>query len=569
MAHDVFVSHSSKDKTTADAVCAALESEGIRCWVAPRDIIPGTDWGASIIDAINGTRVMLLIFSADANVSPQIQREVERAVNKRIPIIPMRIANIKPTGTLEYFLSAPHWLDAFPPPLERHFDRLKQVVQQTITRTVMEAAGQLYQEAESKPEAPRTSGAPNQLSAGNTRKFRRGALALAAVLMIMLAFAGGYFGPELQRMVPKSEQKVRQEAENKRLADEKAKAEAAAEAKAREEERLKAEAPQKARQEADDKRLADEKANAKALADAKALEDARLKAEAEQKARQEAEDKNMAEESRKAKEAEAQEAAKEKAAQELAAKQATERKAKEVAEKARLAMESRKADELAVQQAADAKAKADAERARQAAAERAEQQTAAQKAADAKALSEMLAKQAAEKNAQVESTLLKLAVGVWIPASVVFKFGKPRMEGSLAVTGDSLTNLTITGTFLNEPGGFKTLLGVPTHWCKGTVTASECFPSDDSAPLLSPEWKPYPSGLISLPQATRRSYILRGTFSARDNGSDGKKTATTVAVANLWLQHYEYYGEPVIELQVLTDRDGTLYPSSFYFRRSQ
>ncbi len=37
MAHDVFISHSSKNKPAADAVCHALEGDGVRCWIAPRD----------------------------------------------------------------------------------------------------------------------------------------------------------------------------------------------------------------------------------------------------------------------------------------------------------------------------------------------------------------------------------------------------------------------------------------------------------------------------------------------------------------------------------------------------
>lgn len=36
MAHDVFISYSSKDKTAADATCAVLEGCGVRCWMAPR-----------------------------------------------------------------------------------------------------------------------------------------------------------------------------------------------------------------------------------------------------------------------------------------------------------------------------------------------------------------------------------------------------------------------------------------------------------------------------------------------------------------------------------------------------
>lgn len=52
MAHDVFISHSSKDKQVADAMCNKLESSGIRCWIAPRDILPGMDWTESLVKAI-------------------------------------------------------------------------------------------------------------------------------------------------------------------------------------------------------------------------------------------------------------------------------------------------------------------------------------------------------------------------------------------------------------------------------------------------------------------------------------------------------------------------------------
>jgi TIR domain-containing protein/putative peptidoglycan binding protein len=121
MAHDVFICYSARDKPTADAVCAVLESEGVRCWIAPRDILPGVDWGESIIDAINDAQVMVLIFSSHANAAQsQIKREVERAVNKGMSVIPLRIEDVLPTKSLEYFLSSPHWLDAFTPPLEDH-----------------------------------------------------------------------------------------------------------------------------------------------------------------------------------------------------------------------------------------------------------------------------------------------------------------------------------------------------------------------------------------------------------------------------------------------------------------
>lgn len=132
MAHDIFISYSSKDKLAADAACAILESKGIRCWIAPRDILPGADWGESIVDALSQARVFVLVFSSHANASQQIRREVERAVNRGLAVIPLRIEDVAPTKSLEYFISTPHWLDAFSPPLERHLNYLADIIRHIL-----------------------------------------------------------------------------------------------------------------------------------------------------------------------------------------------------------------------------------------------------------------------------------------------------------------------------------------------------------------------------------------------------------------------------------------------------
>ena len=132
MAHDIFISYASKDKLIADAACAILESRGIRCWIAPRDILPGADWGESIVDALSHARVFVLVFSSHANASQQIRREVERAVNRGLAVIPLRIEDVAPTKSLEYFISTPHWLDAFSPPLERHLNYLADIIRHIL-----------------------------------------------------------------------------------------------------------------------------------------------------------------------------------------------------------------------------------------------------------------------------------------------------------------------------------------------------------------------------------------------------------------------------------------------------
>jgi hypothetical protein len=127
--HEVFISYANADKRWADAACNVLEGRGIRCWIAPRDIRPGTEWGASIITGIDGCKIMVLIFSAAANASPQVRREVERAISKGVTVVPCRVEDVRPVGAMEYALGNTHWLDAFTPPVERQMNHLAQSVQ--------------------------------------------------------------------------------------------------------------------------------------------------------------------------------------------------------------------------------------------------------------------------------------------------------------------------------------------------------------------------------------------------------------------------------------------------------
>jgi TPR repeat protein len=134
MAHDVFISYSSKDKTTGDAVCAMLESEGVRCWIAPRDVTPSMEWSECIIDAIQECRIMVLVFTTSANESPQIHREIERAVNHGVAVLPFRTEDILPDKALEYFIGNVHWLDALTTPMEVHLKNLAETVKMLLAR---------------------------------------------------------------------------------------------------------------------------------------------------------------------------------------------------------------------------------------------------------------------------------------------------------------------------------------------------------------------------------------------------------------------------------------------------
>ncbi len=132
IAFDVFISYSTYNKPEADATCSRLEAQGIKCWIAPRDITPGTEWTEAIIEGIEQSQVMVLIFSEHANASAQVRREVERAISKELPVVPFRVENVKPTRALEFCLGNTHWFDAYNPPLEAHIDRLAGIVRRLL-----------------------------------------------------------------------------------------------------------------------------------------------------------------------------------------------------------------------------------------------------------------------------------------------------------------------------------------------------------------------------------------------------------------------------------------------------
>jgi hypothetical protein len=117
MGHDIFISYSSKNHLVADELCAILESKNIRCWIAPRDAPVGKPWAASIMRAINRSRAMVLILSAESNRSGQVQREVDRAVEKQIPIVALRIEDVQLSEPLEYYISIFQWKDALNRPI--------------------------------------------------------------------------------------------------------------------------------------------------------------------------------------------------------------------------------------------------------------------------------------------------------------------------------------------------------------------------------------------------------------------------------------------------------------------
>ncbi len=195
MAHDVFISYSSHDKPIADAVCAGLEAAKIRCWIAPRDLLPGVPYGEALGEALRESQILLLIFSSKSNHSAQVMREVESAVDKDIPILPFRVEDVKPSASLDYFVKSIHWLDAITPPLENHLQSLVGTVRMLLAR---QHAGAVVEglpgavDTAGKPASP-TPAFPAGELAKKRSKFASGYLiagvSLTLAILLLLALA--------------------------------------------------------------------------------------------------------------------------------------------------------------------------------------------------------------------------------------------------------------------------------------------------------------------------------------------------------------------------------------------
>jgi hypothetical protein len=171
--YSAFISYATADKAKAEEICAYLEARGLRCWIAPRDVRAGRDYANEIIDAIERAPVMVLVLSAAANESTFVRREVERAVTKGDPVIPVRIENVMPSTALELFVSATHWVDAWTGDFAAHMDRLVRDLAQRPSAT---AAGSLN---------VATTGAIDNGSEGTRRVWSR-----AAAVVLVAAVAG-------------------------------------------------------------------------------------------------------------------------------------------------------------------------------------------------------------------------------------------------------------------------------------------------------------------------------------------------------------------------------------------
>jgi TolB-like protein len=168
----VFISYASQDAAVANALVKALEGNGIKCWIAPRDVVPGALYADEIVRAINEAQVVVLILSEQAVASPHVGKEIERASSKRRRIVALRTDDVSLPRAFEYFLSESQWIDVGSAGIDAAAAKLVEAV-----RRHLDSSGAI--------ESPVPSAKPYR----GTADSRRRSLGVGGVAAVLLAFA--------------------------------------------------------------------------------------------------------------------------------------------------------------------------------------------------------------------------------------------------------------------------------------------------------------------------------------------------------------------------------------------
>src|SRR5258706_12369490 len=175
----VFLRYESQDTEVANTVCRELESRGIRCWIAPRDVAPGALYADAIVRAINDSKVLLIVLSQSAVASSHVGREIERAASKHKQIIALRIDTAPLRPALEYFLSESQWIDVPALGMPAALSKLAEAVGQGAASTSQ--ADPMFGSGDA------SGGAAVSRAIGSSTVAKRLVVAAAAVIILGLA----------------------------------------------------------------------------------------------------------------------------------------------------------------------------------------------------------------------------------------------------------------------------------------------------------------------------------------------------------------------------------------------
>jgi delta 1-pyrroline-5-carboxylate dehydrogenase len=135
----LFICFSSKDEAIARDVVRYLEGKGLTCWISVRDVPAGQNYQETIVQAVESARGVVFLFSENSGKSGETKKELSLAGAENIPVFPLRLAPIVPTGALRYELATRQWIDLFEDPMEA-LAKLAETINRTLSHVTLSRA---------------------------------------------------------------------------------------------------------------------------------------------------------------------------------------------------------------------------------------------------------------------------------------------------------------------------------------------------------------------------------------------------------------------------------------------
>lgn len=101
----VFISYSTANQSSADAVRALFLRNGISAWMAPYNIPAGCEYAEVIADALSGCACLVLVLTARAQDSVWVKKEINLAVSDGKTIIPIKLEDIVLNSSMRLYLN--------------------------------------------------------------------------------------------------------------------------------------------------------------------------------------------------------------------------------------------------------------------------------------------------------------------------------------------------------------------------------------------------------------------------------------------------------------------------------
>ncbi len=108
--YDIFISHSSKDSDRVKWLVEALEDNGYRCWIAPRDISPGMPYARAIMQGIDSCDTFVVVITSRSVTSEDVLNEIDNAHAQHKRMIPVFMEDVELPREFNYYLSRTQWV---------------------------------------------------------------------------------------------------------------------------------------------------------------------------------------------------------------------------------------------------------------------------------------------------------------------------------------------------------------------------------------------------------------------------------------------------------------------------